>query len=275
MGVLGTSLNSFEFSLNDSAYEGEDVHVVGVLDMNELANSEANETVLDDADHDDYVTVSIGFVVVVLVLFLVAVVLIIALSLYNIFVAAPLQTGYMRFNLDLFKTRKEVSINRMLYGFRNGYSRSAGTCFRLGMIYVGVALLWLWAPMALGIVGWALKSTVIVLVGLLALLVAFFAWTIASIKISLEYSMSYYLLADHPEMTGREALKASKAMMKGHKWRLLRLRLSFLGWLFLSWLTVGIGLLWVGPYMQAADTAFYRELAKGGKKQSFLENLFR
>ena len=258
---------------------GQDVHVVGVADTESFINEEyADDEAYfnDDADHSDYIKVSIYALFIAFVLLLIGGVIVLALSLYHIFVAAPLTTGYMRFNLDLFKTRKEVSVNRLLYGFKNGYSRSTAAGFRLGLVYVGVALRYLLVPLVVFFIGMiAPLHDAFLLIAAFVLLVFYFMWVIANIKVALTYSMSYYLLADHPEMTGREALKASKDMMKGHKWRLLRLRLSFLGWLFLSWLTVGIGLLWVGPYMQAADTAFYRELAKGGKKQSFLENLFR
>ena len=36
--------------------------------------------------------------------------------------------------------------------------------------------------------------------------------------------------------------------------------LSFIGWGILSILSCGIGLLWLIPYMQAADAAFYEEV---------------
>ena len=257
----------------------QDVHDVGVADTESFINEEyADDEAYfnDDADHSDYIVMSIYLVIIALVIFLIGVVIVLALSLYHIFVAAPLTTGYMRFNLDLFKTRKEVSVNRLLYGFKNGYSRSAGAYCRLGLKYVSVALRYMFVPLALLVIGMIAPVPVeFILVAVFVLFVAYFMWVIVNIKVALTYSMSYYLLADHPEMTGREALKASKDMMKGHKWRLLRLRLSFLGWVFLSFFTFGIGLIWVGPYMQAADAAFYRELARGGKKQSFLEGLFQ
>ena len=280
----GVGLSSFQV-IGNIGDEGvidvfeQDVHVVGVADMASFINEEyADDEAYfnDDADHSDYIKVLIYALFIAFVLLVIGGVIVVSLSLYNFFVAAPLTTGYMRFNLDLFKTRrKEVSVNRLLYGFKNGYSRSAGAYCRLGLKYVGVALRYMFVPLALLVIGMIAPVPVeFILVAVFVLFVAYFMWVIANIKVALTYSMSYYLLADHPEMTGREALKTSKAMMNGHKWRLLRLRLSFLGWIFLSFFTFGIGLIWVGPYMQAADAAFYRELAKGGKKQSFLEGLF-
>lgn len=227
-----------------------------------------------DEDHEEYIQDMVDSLIIIGLLVLIVAVVIVYCFLYTLFVAAPMQTGYMRFNLDLFKTRKEVSVNRLLYGFKNGYSRSVGACFRVGLIYIGVALRFFLTGVALMIVCGLLPADLF-WIGLIVLLVIYFMWVIANIKVALTYSMCYYLLADHPDMTGGEALKASKEMMNGQKWRLLRLRLSFLGWIFLSAMTLGIGLIWVGPYMQAADTAFYRELAKGGKKQSFLAGLFQ
>lgn len=74
------------------------------------------------------------------------------------------------------------------------------------------------------------------------------------------YQMSYYIIQDHPEMTITEARKESIRMMKGNKWRLFCLNLSFTGWILLSFLTCGILMLWVAPYTQTAVAAFYEDL---------------
>ena len=51
-------------------------------------------------------------------------------------------------------------------------------------------------------------------------------------------------------------------MMKGHKFDLFFLHLSFIGWFFLSIFTLGIGLLWIMPYMLTAQAAFYQDVKK-------------
>jgi uncharacterized membrane protein len=48
--------------------------------------------------------------------------------------------------------------------------------------------------------------------------------------------------------------------MKGHKMKLFLLDLSFIGWSLLCIFTLGIGLLWLIPYMQSARAAFYEDL---------------
>jgi len=91
-----------------------------------------------------------------------------------------------------------------------------------------------------------------------------FLWTllffIPGIIATFRYSMAPYILMDHPEMTGGEAITASKELMKGKKWKLFCVELSFIGWCLLGTLTFGIALLWIEPYMQATVAAFYEDI---------------
>lgn len=75
------------------------------------------------------------------------------------------------------------------------------------------------------------------------------------------YAMAPFIMAENPNMTAREALRASEDLMYGHKAELFFLELSFIGWGLLSALTLGIGSLWLNPYIQAAHAAFYRNLS--------------
>ena len=83
---------------------------------------------------------------------------------------------------------------------------------------------------------------------------------IGAIVLSYAYSMVPYLLRDYPELSAREALRTSSQMMKGHKWDLFVLDLSFIGWILLGIMTAGIGLLWIAPYMDTTHAAFYEDL---------------
>jgi uncharacterized membrane protein len=76
------------------------------------------------------------------------------------------------------------------------------------------------------------------------------------------YAMTYYILADNPTLDGLEAIRQSKAMMKGNKGRLFVFYLSFFGWYLLVPLTLGIILIWLAPYMSAALALFYEDLKK-------------
>ena len=49
-------------------------------------------------------------------------------------------------------------------------------------------------------------------------------------------------------------------MTYGHKMELFVLGLSFIGWELLGVLTLGIGYIWIIPYMQATFTNAYKSL---------------
>ena len=70
----------------------------------------------------------------------------------------------------------------------------------------------------------------------------------------------FYILSDSPELSAMDALKMSKKMMKGHKWKLFCLQLSFIGWGILGILSLYIGYLWLTPYMYASFANFYEDL---------------
>lgn len=75
------------------------------------------------------------------------------------------------------------------------------------------------------------------------------------------YAMTPFILADHPEMTASQAITASKELMNGHKMDLFILELSFIGWQLLASLTMGIGFLFVNPYLNAAAAVFYQDIS--------------
>lgn len=77
---------------------------------------------------------------------------------------------------------------------------------------------------------------------------------------SLSYSQTLFLLRDHPEYTALEAITESKRRMKGKKWKFFLMNLSFIGWGILSLITLGIGFLWLAPYIAASMATFYNEL---------------
>ena len=59
-------------------------------------------------------------------------------------------------------------------------------------------------------------------------------WIALLVNRLLSYSLSFYLLQDHPDFTARQALRESKALMAGRQWQLFVLLLSFLGWAYLT-----------------------------------------
>ncbi len=74
------------------------------------------------------------------------------------------------------------------------------------------------------------------------------------------YAMTYFIIADDPTIGPLQAISRSKEMMAGRKWKLFCLYLRFFGWVLLCILTLGIGYIWLGPYIQAAVAHFYDDL---------------
>lgn len=85
---------------------------------------------------------------------------------------------------------------------------------------------------------------------------------------SYAYSMAFYIKHDNPSYTWKQCLDESQKLMDGHKWKLFCLHFSFIGWIFVCIFTFGIGLLWLSPYMEAANANFYRSLKPEQSAQS-------
>ena len=91
-------------------------------------------------------------------------------------------------------------------------------------------------------------------------------WTllliVPGIIAALNYSMSFYILKDDPEIGANDARKKSIEMMRGHKWQLFCLKFSFIGWWLLCILTLGILTFWVVPHVKVSEAEFYENLKR-------------
>ena len=98
----------------------------------------------------------------------------------------------------------------------------------------------------------------------LLMLLFIFLWTllliIPGIIAALSFSMTFYILADDNSIGAMEAIDKSKKMMDGYKWKYFCLGLRFIGWSLLCILTLGIGFLWLLPYMQVSMVKFYDDI---------------
>ncbi|MBU3851799.1 MAG: DUF975 family protein [Candidatus Paralactobacillus gallistercoris] len=78
---------------------------------------------------------------------------------------------------------------------------------------------------------------------------------------AISYSQALFIYKDHvtagEHVSALQCLHESEVLMNGHKWEYCVLLLSFVGWLLLSLLSLGIGLLWVLPYQNLTIIAFY------------------
>jgi uncharacterized membrane protein len=151
-----------------------------------------------------------------------------AMFLYILMAMVPLcspamQVGYNKFNLKLVR-KENAGAGDVIDGFK-----VFGKAFWLNIITAFFLYLW----MILFIIPGLIKA--------------------------FSYSMAMYILADNPQMTAREALRSSKELMHGKKGKLFYIYLSFIGWILLGYITLGIAFIWILPYVQATIAAFYNE----------------
>lgn len=156
-------------------------------------------------------------------------------SIVSLIITGPLVYGLTDFYLK-FVRNEENQINDLFNGFKE-FGRSLVLYLLIGLF----VLLW---------------SLLFIIPGIIA---------------SYRYALAFYILRDNPQMSASEALNESKRLMDGYKMDLFLLGLSFIGWALLCILTLGIGLLWLGPYMNTAYTNFYEERIKLDKGNSTAE----
>ena len=209
----------------------------------------------------------------ILVSFLMAIFLGVAISLaYTVFLGTPMRIGHLRFRLSLIDGEK-ADLAKVFSGFDRSYLPAIGLRV-LRAIYLilwglPATLLAIFGVVALvlGAVGSAVSmggfdflDSTLLLVGMVALLFSI-GFSILPTIANFRYAMSDYIMAENPDIPVSEALRESARMMRGNKWRLFCLNLSFLGWMILCIFTCGIGFLWLNVYMYQAEAAMYHEIS--------------
>ena len=81
---------------------------------------------------------------------------------------------------------------------------------------------------------------------------------VPGVILSYAYAMARRLQMDHPDWSPVRCMRESRYMMRGHKWDLFVLQLSFLGWFILA--TIPGVSIFVKPYVSLAETVFYENL---------------
>ena len=83
---------------------------------------------------------------------------------------------------------------------------------------------------------------------------------IGTVILGLAYTIVPFVIRDNPKLSAREALRKSRLMMRGHKWEMFVLQLTFIGWAFLCIFTCFIGFLWLEPYITTSLAHFYEDV---------------
>jgi len=159
-------------------------------------------------------------------------------SAISFLVSGPFSLGLAIVFLKLVRG-EEVNVELMFAGFKD-FTRS----FIAGVLIIIFIFLW---------------SLLLIIPGIIA---------------SYAYAMTFFIMADNPNLTANDAIKASKEMMKGHKTELFLLDLSFLGWILLGILSCGIGFLWIGSYIYTARSIFYHEIKEQTNAEPIIDATF-
>ena len=75
--------------------------------------------------------------------------------------------------------------------------------------------------------------------------------------INIIYSMTFFILADTPDLSPVQIMKKSRSLTRGYRFRLAGLAISMIGYVLLGIISFGIGLLWVFPYFGTILAHFY------------------
>ncbi|HOM79697.1 MAG TPA: DUF975 family protein [Candidatus Cloacimonas acidaminovorans] len=145
-------------------------------------------------------------------------------TVISLLITGPITLGLAIVFLKLVRG-EEISVELVFSGFKD-FARS----FTAGVLVIIYVFLW---------------SLLLIIPGIVA---------------SFAYSMTFFIMADNPNLSANDAIRVSKEMMKGHKAELFWLELSFLGWILLGCLSFGIGFLWIWSYIYTAKAIFYHEI---------------
>lgn len=80
------------------------------------------------------------------------------------------------------------------------------------------------------------------------------------------YAMAPYILEENPDISGTEALRLSRRMMKGHKGELFWLELTFLGWSIVAALVPLVGGAVLSAYKGVSKASFYRDIQRQNRR---------
>ncbi len=146
-------------------------------------------------------------------------------SLITFFFGGAVELGYCRFNKNLIHGTNPQ--------FKDLFSRFNIFWKALGLRIVILIFIAFW-------------SILLIIPGIIA---------------AFNYSMAFYIMEEDPSMGIMDAIRESKEMMRGNRFHLFCLYFSFIGWFFLCAFTLGIGYLWLGPYISASHAAFFLDIS--------------
>ena len=101
------------------------------------------------------------------------------------------------------------------------------------------------------------KVLLIYLIISVATILGFILLIIPGFIIALGFSMTFYLIAENPELSVEDALKESWALTDGYKWELFELHLRFIPWYILGVICLVVGIFVVMPWHYLTVANYY------------------
>ena len=184
--------------------------------------------------------------------------LVTTLVTYGISIFATSLSGVMSIGLTLYylslSSGNQSAQWDLFYGYRVQFEKSFTLSF-LNSLINSLALV----PLDLGISifkreGRLSANTILILT------VSQVICALVALYLTLSLSQIAFILLDYPELSAGKIIKMSFKIMKGHKLRLLFIRISFLPLLFFNIFTLGIGNLWIDSYRRTTYSMFYLDL---------------
>lgn len=277
LGGVSISLN-YDFGSDDyaSVSEGEE-EVVETEPLLTPEQAEKFEQAITDGDFEamgsvfSEISPILGFVVSNAGV-IVSVVSVLGL-LIALFVSSPVQVGYQRFCLEVLDgNESEIRVGTLFRFFKESYGKTIGLNIVHSFI-MSLTLSPIWICMAIGSIPFFTNPAALFAAPtfdmIMGELLVFFGLTliglvisaVISIPVTYMYSMAHLIMADYPSVGAIEAMRLSRQMMQGNKFRLFCLDFSFIGWYFLGACACGLGTFAVVPFHYTARAAFYEEIS--------------
>ena len=108
----------------------------------------------------------------------------------------------------------------------------------------------------------ALKVGILIVILSILSIIGMIVFYVAIIVRFISLALSQYIAIDNPDYLAKQCVDKSIELMKGYKWKYVCLSLSFIGWMLLSILTLGIGFIFLYPYMQVSYICFYEKICE-------------
>lgn len=196
-------------------------------------------------------------------------------SIVSIIIEIPLTFGLTIAFLKIFNSEDSDVMDFLTLGFKN-FGRAWKVYFAtllkliVPIIFAIVAYFMMFVGLGGAIGASAAAATsaelaqagsivllVFLIIGILGILLLIGASVWLTIK-SLYYVLGILIAIENPNITATEAVTKSKELMEGKRASYFVLQLTFIGWVILAILTLGIGYIWLLPYIMFAQIAFYK-----------------